>query len=198
MTGSGWREWWRSAVGGGLVDTMAVVGVAAVVSAAWGGPWQWGPWGPGALLGVWMLAVAVRGPQVRRLARLDRHLARLHAAGGCVFCKILLGQGPATIVREWHDAVALVPLGECTTPPARHLLVIPRRHARSALEDPHGAGVAMRRAAQLGRRMRVGSCNFITSCGACATQTVEHTHVHLVERVPGDGLALPWAARKDL
>lgn len=32
----------------------------------------------------------------------------------------------------------------------------------------------------------------ITSIGANATQTVRHTHLHVVPRRPGDGLALPW------
>lgn len=38
----------------------------------------------------------------------------------------------------------------------------------------------------------------ITSIGADATQTVFHTHIHVVPRRPGDGLTLPWTGQVDL
>lgn len=76
----------------------------------------------------------------------------------------------------------------CRAGDARHLLVVPRSHAASATEDP-----AVARAAELAAWLGIASYNLITSVGAAATQTVLHTHVHLVERRFGDRLRLPWS-----
>jgi histidine triad (HIT) family protein len=105
----------------------------------------------------------------------------------CVFCQIITGDGPATIVRKWDDAIAIVPLNPVTP---GHIIVIPTTHIADAIEDPAVTGATMSRAAELAAR----ACNLITSCGAAATQTVFHLHIHIVPRRDGDGLALPWSA----
>jgi histidine triad (HIT) family protein len=50
----------------------------------------------------------------------------------------------------------------------------------------------MFRAAELA----VTPCNLITSAGRAATQSVMHLHLHLVPRLDGDGLALPWSRKE--
>jgi histidine triad (HIT) family protein len=72
----------------------------------------------------------------------------------------------------------------------RHLLVLPRVHVADAGCDPEVTAAVMRRAAAL--MAGLPAANLITSKGAEATQTVYHLHVHLVPRVAGDGLPLPW------
>jgi diadenosine tetraphosphate (Ap4A) HIT family hydrolase len=37
--------------------------------------------------------------------------------------------------------------------------------------------------------------NIITSIGPAASQTVMHTHLHIVPRTEGDGLHLPWTGQ---
>lgn len=103
----------------------------------------------------------------------------------CVFCAIVAGTEPATVVRRWDDAIAIVPLGPVTP---GHVLVIPAVHVQDATVDPDVTAVAMRRAAELAD----APCNIITSAGREASQTVPHLHVHIVPRTFGDGLALPW------
>ena len=103
----------------------------------------------------------------------------------CVFCQIVAGTTPATMVAEWRDAIAIVPLNPVTE---GHTLVIPRRHVRDALTYPLLTAITMVRAASLAK----APCNFITSVGEEATQTVFHLHVHVVPRRPNDGLVLPW------
>lgn len=113
------------------------------------------------------------------------------SASKCVFCAILAGQAPSTIVREWDDAVALVPL-EPYTP--GHLLVIPRLHVPDAAADPAVTGAVMVRAAELARDTMTAA-NILTSWGRQATQTIWHLHVHVVPRVAGDQAELglwPW------
>lgn len=75
-----------------------------------------------------------------------------------------------------------------------HVLVIHGNHD----ENVAASFEASRRAAML---MAVAAdyvnvnqlqANIITSIGPAATQTVFHTHIHVVPRRDGDGLRLPW------
>lgn len=114
---------------------------------------------------------------------------RKHPRPDCPFCAIIHDGAPATIVREWSDALAIVPRsGGCTT---GHLLLLPRGHVDDFTTDPVVAGTVQMRAAELAQELG-GQWNYLTSCGPAATQTVFHLHGHLVPRTAGDELALPW------
>lgn len=106
----------------------------------------------------------------------------------CVFCEIIAGKSPATVVHEWTDAVAIVPLRPCTE---GHTLVIPRRHVRDATVDPDVTAATARRAADLASGRQ---CHLITNAGPDAEQTVYHLHWHVIPRASGDGLDL-WPRR---
>lgn len=110
----------------------------------------------------------------------------------CVFCQIVDGCAPAKIVREWPEAIAIVPLGPVVP---GHLLVIPRTHVDDFTADPQVSAATMRRAAELGGELG-GAMNLITSKGWEATQSVFHLHIHLVPRTAGDGLRLPWTGQE--
>jgi histidine triad (HIT) family protein len=105
----------------------------------------------------------------------------------CVFCEIVAGQAPATVVKEWDDALAIVPLGPVVD---GHTLVIPKQHVADFGENPEVSAATMLRAAELAAGNR--PMNLITSRGREATQSVFHLHLHLVPRAENDGLALPW------
>lgn len=105
----------------------------------------------------------------------------------CPFCEIVAERAPATVVEEWPEAIAIVPLNPVAE---GHLLVIPRQHVRDFVEDPQVSAATMLCASELVAGM--GSYNLITSKGRPATQSVFHLHLHLVPRAENDGLALPW------
>lgn len=105
----------------------------------------------------------------------------------CPFCEIVTGRAPATIIREWEDALAIVPLGPVVD---GHMLVIPREHVTDFVDDPVVSARTMHRAAELCDDF--GSYNVITSRGRWATQSVFHLHLHVIPRAKDDGLALPW------
>lgn len=118
-------------------------------------------------------------------------------ASDCVFCDIAAQKYwvNATYLTSWSDAVAIEPLNPVTP---GHVLVIPRAHAIDAMDDPMITASAMGRAAEFAQKWTGGTpvpgergrgCNIITSCGAVATQTVFHLHIHIVPRRPGDGAA---------
>lgn len=105
----------------------------------------------------------------------------------CVFCGIIVGTEPATIVQHWTDVVAFVPLNPVTD---GHLLVIPRVHVPDAVTDSAITAMTMARAAELARTY--SASNILTSVGRAATQSVFHLHIHVIPRAQGDQLALPW------
>lgn len=110
----------------------------------------------------------------------------------CAFCRIVAGEAPATMIQEWPDALAIRPRsGGVAT---GHVMVIPRVHVPDAGADPVVTGAVMTRAAQLVGEL--AAANLITSKGSAATQTVYHLHVHVVPRLAGDGLPLPWTPQQ--
>ena len=110
----------------------------------------------------------------------------------CPFCQIIAGLAPATIVREWPNVMAIVPLKPVVP---GHLLVIPMAHVQDFAENPRISSNVMFWAAELARESDQ-PMNLITSRGAAASQSIWHLHAHLVPRRENDGLALPWYSGK--
>jgi histidine triad (HIT) family protein len=112
----------------------------------------------------------------------------------CIFCKILAGELPASIIGEDERTISFMDINPATR---GHALVIPRAHSRDLLsiEPDDLAAVAMaakRLAGRASDRLGAAGVNVINSCGAAAWQTVFHFHVHVIPRYAGDPLRLPW------
>lgn len=112
----------------------------------------------------------------------------------CVFCGIIAGTEPATIVREWPDAIAFLPLNP-VAPPDGHVLVVPRVHVPDAVMRPDVTAATTARAAELAAAN--DASNIITSVGRAATQSVFHLHIHVIRREAGDQLMVPWGTTGD-
>lgn len=116
------------------------------------------------------------------------------SADDCIFCKIVAGELPATIVYEDERTVCFMDINPATR---GHLLAVPRTHASDLLSiDPDElaavAGTAQRMAFLIKQRLDADGVNVINSCGAAAWQTVFHFHLHVIPRYEGDPLTLPW------
>jgi len=112
----------------------------------------------------------------------------------CIFCKILAGEIPATIVDEDERTVTFMDINPATR---GHALVIPRAHSEDLLsvevDDLRAVAVAsQRQAARAMQRLRADGVNLVNSCGAVAWQTVFHFHMHVIPRYADDPLRLPW------
>jgi histidine triad (HIT) family protein len=112
----------------------------------------------------------------------------------CIFCKIIAGELPATIVDEDERAIAFMDI----QPASRgHALVIPRAHCKDVHEiDPEDLQavvvMAQRLAGRITQRLGADGVNLLNSSGAAAWQTVFHFHMHVIPRYAGDPLRLPW------
>ena len=112
----------------------------------------------------------------------------------CIFCKIIAGELPGTIVDEDERTVSFMDINPATR---GHALVIPREHARDLLEiDPEDLAACAKAAKRLAERQKevldVDGINLLNACGAPAWQTVFHFHIHVIPRYEDDPLRLPW------
>ena len=112
----------------------------------------------------------------------------------CIFCKIVAGELPATIVGEDERTISFMDIAPATR---GHALVIPREHSADLLsidaEDLAAVGLAAQRlATRVKQRLGADGVNLLNSCGAVAFQSVFHFHMHVIPRYEGDPLRLPW------
>ena len=113
----------------------------------------------------------------------------------CLFCKIVAGEIPATIVVQDERTIAFMDINPATR---GHALVVPRAHARDLheieTEDLAAvAAVAKLVAARQLERLGAAGVNLLNSSGRAAWQTVFHFHMHVIPRYADDPLRLPWA-----
>jgi len=112
----------------------------------------------------------------------------------CIFCKIVAGEIPTTVVAEDELTIAFMDISPATR---GHALVIPRSHAADvhAIDPQDLAAVALtaQRVATMARaNLGAEGVNLLSSNGAAAWQTVLHFHMHVIPRYAGDPLRLPW------
>lgn len=117
----------------------------------------------------------------------------LDNAPSCIFCRIVNGEAPATVLWRNDRAMVIIPLNPVVD---RHVISIPYRHAKDFTESWETTSDAMHAAFQYAQTLDDEDCNLITSKGHTATQSIFHLHVHIVPRRENDGLALPWYSGK--
>lgn len=114
----------------------------------------------------------------------------------CIFCAILRGEAPATMVYQDEHVAAFMDIRPVNP---GHVLVIPRVHAPYLADLPPGIGgqlfeTGMRVAAAL---RRSGVCaegiNLFLADGKAAMQEVFHAHLHVIPRYAEDGFGLVFA-----
>ena len=103
----------------------------------------------------------------------------------CVFCKIIAGEIPATLVGESDHAIAF----KDTSPRQPvHILVVPREHHADVSELAFQNPAALVDLVQLGSRLAgehsTGSFRLTFNTGEAAGQTVFHAHGHITSTTP--------------
>ena len=111
----------------------------------------------------------------------------------CIFCKIIHGEAPASLVYEDEICLAFMDIQPVTP---GHVLVVPRQHAIGLADLPSEIGGHL---FQIGQKVSTGlkkspirceGINFFLADGAVAFQTVFHVHLHVIPRFTGDGFRL--------
>ena len=116
----------------------------------------------------------------------------------CVFCQIVAGTAPASVVYSDERVLALMDVLPVNP---GHVLVIPKAHAArlSELEEETGAQifrVAMRVSKGLARSsVRCEGVTLLLADGEAAFQEVPHVHLHVVPRFKGDGFGLKFGPK---
>jgi histidine triad (HIT) family protein len=120
---------------------------------------------------------------------------------GCVFCAIVAGEAPAEILWRGEESLAFLDIHPAAP---GHTLIIPCRHFSDfdEMDEVIGAavmGLALRMARLLRKVLRPDGLSLVHSTGQAAGQEVPHTHLHLIPRWFGDGLALgrPLVVREE-
>ncbi|MCP2260860.1 histidine triad (HIT) family protein [Streptoalloteichus tenebrarius] len=112
------------------------------------------------------------------------------SASDCLFCRIVAGEIPATIV---HSDDRTVAFRDINPQAPTHVLVVPREHhpnaAALAAEAPELLVEVMRAGAAVAEREGVAASGYrlLFNTGADAGQTVFHAHLHVIggERLGG-------------
>jgi histidine triad (HIT) family protein len=112
---------------------------------------------------------------------------------GCVFCRLMAGEGEASVVYEDDALVALMDLRPVNP---GHVLLVSRRHAPS-MEDldeesgAHAFRIAMRMQQAIRRSgVRCEGINVFVADGEAAFQDVFHFHLHVIPRFEGNSFKI--------
>lgn len=113
----------------------------------------------------------------------------------CVFCKIVAGEAPASLVYR-DDRVIVFPV---LHPVNRgHLIVVPKKHLASFqdLDDATAAQVlivAKKMAQAISKsNLKCEGINLFLADGEAAGQEVFHSHFHVYPRFSGDGFGFKY------
>lgn len=107
---------------------------------------------------------------------------------GCLFCRIVRGEEPASIVLEDADCVAFLDVRPLFH---GHTLVVPRRHVETLSDLPPELFAPLVSDAQrIARALEaaLGAEGTFVAMNNRVSQSVPHLHVHVVPRRKGDGL----------
>ncbi|MEU3981206.1 histidine triad nucleotide-binding protein [Streptomyces sp. NPDC026672] len=106
----------------------------------------------------------------------------------CLFCKIVGGHVPATIIRETDTTVAF---RDINPQAPTHVLVIPKVHyenaALLAAAEPAVAADLLRETQAVADDEKLDSYRVVLNTGSGAGQTVWHAHAHVL-----GGRGLHW------
>jgi histidine triad (HIT) family protein len=106
----------------------------------------------------------------------------------CLFCSIVAGDTPATIVASDDECVAFLDIRPLFP---GHVLVVPRAHVETLADlDLERVGPFFERIQLMARTVKeaMASQGTFVAINNTVSQSVPHLHVHVVPRTKGDGL----------
>ncbi|MBV6475703.1 MAG: Protein hit [Rhodocyclaceae bacterium] len=115
----------------------------------------------------------------------------------CVFCKIVRGEIPATVVLQDEHTLVFMDIGSVNP---GHMLVAAKPHVENLQGmDEALAGALFRSAARAAKAIekvyKPAGISVYQANGAAAGQTVFHAHIHVLPRWENDGLTFTWPVK---
>lgn len=115
----------------------------------------------------------------------------------CVFCRIVRGELPATVVFEDEATLAFMDIGSVNP---GHMLVAAKPHVANLQGmEAELAGAMFRSAARAAKAIeavfRPAGISVYQANGVAAGQTVFHAHIHVLPRWENDGLTFTWPVK---
>ncbi len=111
----------------------------------------------------------------------------------CVFCRIVEGAAPASLV--YSDARVMAFLDVQPVNPG-HVLIVPREHARGLSDLDPEVGCQMLKVAMIvagglkNSGLKCEGTSLYLADGESAFQEIFHIHMHVIPRFRGDGFGL--------
>lgn len=103
----------------------------------------------------------------------------------CIFCKIVGGEIPTTLVGESVHSIAFK---DIAPKQPIHILVVPREHhgnvAELAFANPEALVDLVQLGSKLAAEYSTGAFRLTFNTGAAAGQTVFHAHGHITSNTP--------------
>ncbi len=118
----------------------------------------------------------------------------------CIFCDIIAGESPASVVYEDDTVIAIMDIGPVNP---GHAMVIPKEHIpyMADMDEDTGAHlfkITMRlQQAVRGSGVICEGINLFLADGEAAFQEVFHLHMHIIPRFEGDEfkISADWSVR---
>jgi len=118
----------------------------------------------------------------------------------CIFCKIINGEIPSTIVYSDESTFAFLDINPANK---GHTLVIPKKHYETFNEIPtseiwHLFEVVQKLSKAVEKGLKAEGYNILSSNRRLAGQEVDHAHIHVIPRFKGDEMQvrLGWNYKK--
>lgn len=106
----------------------------------------------------------------------------------CIFCKIVTGNIPSTLLAETEHSIAL---NDINPRQPVHILVVPKAHhtdvAALAFDAPDQLIDLIQLGSKLAAEHSTGSFRLQFNTGAEAGQTIFHAHGHILSTTPKNG-----------
>lgn len=106
----------------------------------------------------------------------------------CIFCEIVSGNIPSSVVYEDDKVLAILDLAQVTK---GHTLVMPKKHYDNIYDCDtetleYLIGIVQKLSIELTKKLHAGGCNILCNNNEVAGQSISHLHFHIIPRYGAD------------
>jgi histidine triad (HIT) family protein len=115
----------------------------------------------------------------------------------CIFCRIVKGEVPASIVYQDAQTIAFMDIGQVNP---GHVIVATKLHVANIYGlDEELAGAVFKTATRVAKAIKAvfnpAGLSLLQANEPAGFQSVFHFHIHILPRHAGDGVKLSWPAK---